>query len=202
MDFTASTRIEHNADDIIALMMDRMEEIVPFLPSVDAIETLERETLPDGRVRIVRKWDGNSKGAPKVVRPFASKEVTSWHDIAVWTPSEYKIEWEFSNKYSRFYECSGLTWYRPHPEAPETATELLIEGKLTIEPTKLPGIPTFLGKRLAPQIEKFVVRMVKPNITNVADGLAGYFGQWAGEGGVPEASPGPDVDTSGTGESK
>jgi|GEM_PF-433443 len=180
MNFQASTRIDHNAADVVRLMIEEMEAIVPWLPNVDGIETLERQELSDGRVRIVRRWQGNSSGAPRVVVPFATREVMQWLDVATWTPAEYKLEWVFKNKLSRYFDCGGTTWYRPHADAPESATELAIDGALQVFPDQLPGLPEFLGARLAPQIEKFVVHMIKPNLTMVAEGLEGYFGQWAG----------------------
>ena len=50
-----------------------------------------------------------------------------------------------------------------------------VTGTLQVYPERLPGIPKFLGKRLAPQVEKFVVGLITPNLTDVAVGLQGYL---------------------------
>jgi hypothetical protein len=38
-------------------------------------------------------------------------------------------------------------------------------------------VPRFLGSTLAPQIERFVVNLITPNLTEVADGLQRYLDQ-------------------------
>lgn len=175
MEFEKTSRVSHPAKRILELMIDRMDEIVPFLPNVESIEEREREELPGGRIRIVRYWQGAASNVPSAIRPFVSKEVMGWIDTAIWTPAEYKVDWEMSTTLSAFYECSGTNYFEPFPGEEDTATQVRVGGELVIHPSKLPGIPSFLGSRLAPQIEKFVIALLTPNMEDLGKGLQAYF---------------------------
>lgn len=183
MKFEQTDKVTHPATDVLDLMIDRMEEIVPFLPNVESIETLSRETLADGRVKVVRRWQGTSQTAPAAVRPFASKESLAWTDTALWDRETYEVEWVFESNLSKLYDCGGVSSYKPHPDDPEEATRIVIAGHLEVFPDKMPGIPKFLGKKLAPQIEKFVVKMITPNVMETAQGVQRYFDDRTGGGG-------------------
>ncbi len=177
MQFAETSKVAHPAEKVLETMIVRMEEIVPFLPNVARIDTLERKDLPRDRIRILRRWQGVSESVPSALRPFVSEEWLAWLDTAVWTPAEYKVDWTLSTSLSNFYECSGTNFFEPHPDDPRKATRIRITGDLRIHPEKLPGLPRFLGNRLAPQVEKFVVNLITPNLTDVAKGLRGYLGQ-------------------------
>jgi hypothetical protein len=175
MHFDNETRVSHPASDVLETMVERMEDIVPFLETVDAIETLEREELPDGRIKIVRKWQGSESSAPPALAAFVTPEMLAWIDTAIWTPSEFLVDWTIATSMSKLYECGGRNRFGPDPDDPEGATLMRISGELTVYPDKLPGVPGFLARRLAPQIEKFVVNLLKPNLMDVAKGLQGYL---------------------------
>lgn len=175
MKFNLSNKVSHPAAQVLDLMINRMDEIVPFLPNVESIELREREELPDGRIRIVRHWQGAASNVPAALRPFISTEMLGWIDTALWQPDAYKVDWEMSTSLSAFYECSGTNFFEPYPKQEERATRVRVTGELTIHPNKLPGIPSFLGSRLAPQVEKFVIALLTPNMEDLARGLQEYF---------------------------
>lgn len=174
MHFAEEREVTYKAELVLETMIERMQDIVPFLLSVESIETREKETLPDGRIRVVRYWQGKPDSAPAAVRPFVTKEHLGWIDTAIWTPSEFKVDWTLSTSMSKFYTCSGTNSFGPHPKNPET-TLVRISGDLEIFADKLPGVPSFIGKRIAPQVEKFVVNMITPNLVELAPGLQGYL---------------------------
>ncbi|MCB9786949.1 MAG: hypothetical protein H6744_09690 [Deltaproteobacteria bacterium] len=174
MRFAEEREVTHKPELVLETMIERMNEIVPFLPSIESIETREHETLPDGRIRIVRYWQAKPDSAPSAVRPFVTKEHLGWIDTALWTPSEFKVDWTLSTSMSKFYTCGGTNSFGPHPDRPEN-TLVRIAGELEIYADKLPGVPGFIGKRIAPQVEKFVVNMITPNLVELAPGLQGYL---------------------------
>lgn len=175
MHFEKESRVSHPAALVLETMIERMEDIVPFLATVEAIDTKSREDLEDGRIKIVRRWQGTEAGAPAAIRPFLSREALAWTDTALWDPEAHEVHWVLSTSMSRLYECSGVNSFGPDPASPETSTLMRVTGDLTVHPNRLPGVPGFLGKRLAPQIEKFVVNLITPNLTDVAVGLQGYL---------------------------
>jgi hypothetical protein len=177
MDFSRESILEHPADTVLELMIHRMEELVPFLTTVESIETLAHEARDDGRIRIRRRWQGLPDTAPKALRPFLNRELIAWYDEALWTPSEYKVEWQLSSSMGRFYSCGGMNFFEPNPAAPDSSTRVRLTGDLEILADQIPGVPKFLARRAAPQIEKFIVSLVTPNLNEVVTGLQGYLGQ-------------------------
>jgi len=177
MRFQRTSKVTHPATVVLDIMMNRMHEVVPFMPNIESIIVKEREDQSDGHVRIVRHWQGTSDALPAALRPFISKEALGWIDTAVWTPTEYKVDWTLSTSLSHFYDCSGTNYFEPHPKEPETATRIRITGKLDVFADRLPAVPSFLSSRLKPQIEKFVIDLLAPNLTETAQGLQAYLDQ-------------------------
>jgi len=175
MQFEKTSVVSHPADLVLETMIERMHKIVPFLPSVSAIDLISRDDLGDDEIRIVRKWQGTTDSAPSALRPFLTDEAMAWTDTALWTPSEHKVDWTLATSMGRLYDCSGTNYFGPDPDDPEGSTRMRVTGTLQIYPDRLPGVPRFLGKRLAPQVEKFVVNLITPNLTDVAIGLQGYL---------------------------
>ena len=175
MHFNEQSTVSHPAHAVLDTMIHRMEEIVPFLPSVESIEVLDGGEEVDGQIRIVRRWQGTSDSAPAAIRGFLSKESMAWIDTAIWTPAEWKVDWTLSTTLSKLYDCGGTNYYEPDPDAPETSTRMRITGDLVVYPERLPGIPKFLARKFAPQVEKCVINLITPNLTDVAKGLQGYL---------------------------
>jgi hypothetical protein len=185
MHFEKTSKISHPASAVLDTMIERMEAIVPFLPNIESIETQKKQKLRDGRVRIERRWQGTSDSAPAAVRPFLSRDLMAWIDRALWTPADYKVEWAHSTCSSgvaRLYGCSGVNFFGPDPDDPENATRIRITGDLTVYPDQLPGVPGFIASRLAPQVEKFIIELIAPNLTDVASGLQRYLDREGGSG--------------------
>jgi len=181
MHFEESSRVSHPASVILDVVMERMQEIVPFLDNIESIDTQSREELADGRVKIVRRWQGTADAVPSALRPFVSRDLMGWIDTAYWTPAEYKVEWAqsmCSASVAQLYECSGINYFEPDPGDPEQTARIRITGDLAVFPDRL-GIPSFLGRRLAPQVESFVVSLLTPNLMGLAKGLQGYFDKQA-----------------------
>ena len=175
MNFDSETLVSHPASAVLETMVDRMEDIVPFLDTVDSIETLEREELDGGRIRIVRRWQGSESSAPPALAAFVTADMLAWIDTAIWHPEEYAVDWSIATSMSKLYECGGRNSFGPAPDDPENATLMRVSGELTVYPDKVPGVPGFLARRLAPQVEKFVVNLLKPNLLDVGKGLQGYL---------------------------
>jgi hypothetical protein len=181
MHFEETDRVSHPAALILETMIERMQEIVPFLDNIESIELQEREDLPGGRLRIVRRWQGAATSVPSVLRPFVTPELLAWLDTAIWVPDEYRVEWSHSSCVrgaAQLYDCSGINYFEPDGS---NATRIRITGELIIHPDRVPGVPRFLASRIAPQIESFVIGLITPNLTGLARGLQRYFA--AREGG-------------------
>ena len=175
MNFHKEDTIAHPADLVLDIMIQRIEAIVPYLPNIERIDTLETKHLRDGRQHLIRRWQASSDKLPKTLRPFISTEWLAWIDDALWSPAEYKVDWSLSTKLGRLYDCAGTNYLEPDPKATDRRTRIRITGNLTVYPDRVPGIPALLSKHLAPIVERFIVDLITPNLTSVAKGLDRYL---------------------------
>src|SRR5262249_13764082 len=135
MHFSKTATVSHPPAVVLDTMIHRLEAIVPFLPNIASITMERTRQLPDGRIHIVRRWQGALDSVPGPVRPFLSGEWLAWIDTALWTPAEYKVEWTHSPVVSRLaglYDCSGTNFVEPDPHDPDVTTRLRISGNLTV----------------------------------------------------------------------
>jgi len=175
MKFERENRVTHPATTIVEVMIERMEDIAPFMSTVESIRTESREEMPEGLIHIVRRWQGSDDKAPAAIRPFLSKDLMAWRDDAVWTPHEFQVEWELSSSLGKIYRCSGINYFEPHPDDPKNETRIRITGELEVYPAEIPGIPKFFADRIGPQLERFIVGMITPDLAEVANGLQRYL---------------------------
>jgi hypothetical protein len=182
MQFSGVASVLHPPAVVLATMIDQMESVVPFLPNIDGITTCKREQLPDGRIRIVRRWQGQVDQVPVALRAFVSPEWLAWMDTAIWVPAECTVGWTHSpvlQQLAGLYRCAGTNYFEPQSDGRRNATRIRITGNLEVYPHRLPGLPRLLADRLAPHLEKFLIGLITPNLTDLAYGLQRYL-----DGGV------------------
>lgn len=174
MKIESSDRIPFPVETVFSLLRDRLGEVVPFLPNVKRVEDLEREELGEGRVRIVRRWFGKGE-IPKVAQKVLKPEMLSWVDTAVWDEQRHLCAWELSHDaFAKQFRCSGETSYR---EVGEKATAIELKGDLSIDLKEIPGIPRLLARSVGPAVEKVLVNMITPNLSDLPKGLSAYLSQ-------------------------
>ena len=173
MEFQVEERIACPREKVFETYRDHLEELVDYLPNVEAIEVQKREVLDDHRVRLVNFWQGTSNDVPKVARPFVKKEMTSWIDRALWDDESYTCRWEFEPSFLKAaVDCYGVNRY--DEDGPD-GTLLKIEVSLNIDLHKVRAVPGFLAKRARPIVEKYVADLVRPNLSQVSEGLRNYL---------------------------
>ena len=65
MRFSDEVVLTHPLEVVFEAFRDRLPELVSYLPAIESIETIEREELGPGRVRLVNVWQGNRAVAPR-----------------------------------------------------------------------------------------------------------------------------------------
>ncbi|GBD27575.1 hypothetical protein HRbin30_02926 [bacterium HR30] len=178
MEFCRETKVHYPAALLLETMIERMEEIVPFLPNIASIETLTKKKHRDGTWEIVRRWEARAEQVPSVARRFLSAELLQWLDYALWVPAEYKVEWRQEPVYRAargLYQCHGTNFFLPDSKDPNNTSRVRVSGFLEVHPERLPGVPAFLARRIAPQVEKFIIRLIEPNLAELAQGLETYL---------------------------
>jgi nitrogen fixation protein len=152
---------------------DHMGDLVPYLPNVKSIEVVERKEA-DGKVTLKNLWWAKTE-IPKVAQSILKPEMLSWYDWATWDQATFSNVWHLELRAMKdVVECKGGNRF---VEAGPNACILELRGDLTLHLKHVPGLPRMLAGTLGPTIEKFVVSMLKPNLTEVAKGIETYLGQ-------------------------
>ncbi|MBI5526714.1 MAG: hypothetical protein HY897_10315 [Deltaproteobacteria bacterium] len=173
MEFRIEETIAGPIEQVFGAMRDHLPDLVPFLPEVESIQVLEREEIGPGRHRFLNLWQGKPDAAPKAVRPFVSGNMLRWKDHAEWDEAARKVAWRLEPfHFGTLFECRGEDLFA---EAPGGKTKMTIHGVLSIYPERIPGVPAFLARRLRPDVEKFIMNLVTPNLRGVAGGIARYL---------------------------
>ena len=167
--------VSHPLEKVYATMRDNLPGIVPFLSGVESIETTEREESGPGRVRLLNVWRANKETVPKAVRSFVSRNMLRWKEHAEWCDEDHSVHWRFETfQLDKLFECSGGNLFE---KTPGGHTRMHIQGELQIYPERIPGVPRFLARRIKPKIEKFIMKLVGSNLTDLAHGLQEFLDQ-------------------------
>ena len=172
MKFEVSDPIPFSVDDAFLLIRDRMPSLVPYMKDTESIEVQER--TDDGDVvKIVNRWQASSGQIPKALQTLIKPEYLSWIDHATWSTENKQAQWRLEAIGSdRLFSCTGVTSIRPHSD-PQHA-QLVIDVSFEIHPENIPGIPTFLAKRLTGQVEKFIGDVLQTNMRQLSKSMTQY----------------------------
>ena len=172
MRFSDDVVLTHPLEVVFEAFRDRLPELVPYLPAIESIETIEREELGPGRVRLVNVWQGNRAVAPKGLRMFATAKALRWKDTAEWDEAERATTWRFETfQLGKLYDCHGRNHYEEVPDG----TRFVLTAELEVYPERVPGVPRFMAKKLKPKIEDLVRGRVTDNLNELARGVQAFL---------------------------
>lgn len=170
MEIRSETRLYHPIDRVFAAYRDRMPEVAAFVDDVAEIRVLSRQEHDD-RVVLHNEWVSDREIpaiASKVLRP----EHLRWDDHATWYTADTRCEWRIATRaFTDAVTCHGQTFLEPDGDA----TRVRLVGELSIALHAVPGVPSFVGKRLAPQIEKFIVSLITPNLEKTNEAIGRFL---------------------------
>lgn len=160
--------IDAPVDQVYKLVRDKLPEIAEYLPNIRKIETIERSD--DGK--IVNHWYAKAE-LPAMVKSFVSDELLAWKDIAQWDDAkntvDYKLESFFAN--DLFVARGHNTFVAKN----DNQTELTLSCEVEFDASKIPGVPTFMSRKVMPSVEKILTTMLEPNLTSLGEGIRGYL---------------------------
>ncbi len=169
--FRFEDRIAHPLAACYEGMRDHMVELTPYLHGVREIKVLERREVAPGQTYIVNEWVSDYD-VPALVSRVLKPDLLRWLDIVTWDDATRSWHWRFESKAAKdVLKAEGRN--RMEADGPD-ATRFVIEGDLEIFVEKLPGVPGFIGRRVRPQVERFIVNLVEPRLRGIDQGLA----QW------------------------
>lgn len=171
MQFTVKESIPFSRDRVLAVQRDKLPELVPYLQGIQSIVVESREDT--GTVaKLVNVWRARSSEIPVALRGFVKPEMLQWTDYATWDEAASGCQWRIVLGFlPDVIECTGSTVFA---EAGGRTT-VTITGDITIHADRVPGVPRFMAGKIGEAIEKFVIGMIKPNLSKTNDGVTAYL---------------------------
>lgn len=169
MKINSESHISHPRATVYAAYRDRLPEVVPYIPDIKEIRVESREQTASG-VKLHNLWIADRE-IPRMVQNFLKPEMLRWNDYADWNDEKVWCDWTLQiPAFPNNVTCSGRNAFYTDGEN----TRVVLTGNLEINP-KFPGIPRLVASRLAPQIEKFIVMLITPNLERVNQSLGAFL---------------------------
>lgn len=170
MEIRSESRIHYPRERVYRAYRDQLPAIAAHMPDIREIIVHSREEQ-DGVVKILNEWVSD-RDIPAVVAKVIRPEHLRWNDHATWHDADFYVDWVIETRaFTDAVRCSG----RNSMIADGDGTIVRLEGSLEISVKGIPGVPSFLAKRLAPQVERFIVGLITPNLKNTNTSLQDYL---------------------------
>jgi len=170
MKFTVSDMIAFPVEKVYAVFRNHTPDLADYIPDVKRIEVVEKQDMGN-RLKLVTKWIGSHQ-PPKIVQKLIRIEDLYWFDRAEWVDDEKAVYWRIEPvMFSKYFEATGKNQFR----AKGDKTEVILEGELKINLHSHPAVPRFLASKIEPQIEKYILNLIKPNLLKTNRGAEKYL---------------------------
>jgi hypothetical protein len=167
MEFSAEVVVPYPLPQVFEVYRERIVECVPHLPNIRAIMVKSREESGEGEARVVRfvnEWVGGGD-IPGVVRRVLSDDMLAWTDFATWTLASHTVDYTIHvHALPGAVTCEGHNTFVTEG----SGTRVRLEGALSIDASKVPGVPRFLAASLNGTAERFIVGSIRENLLAVA----------------------------------
>jgi len=170
MKIESSTMISHPIEAVFEVYRNRLPELARYLPDIREIVVESREELDDG-IKLHNIWIA-SADIPSFAKAFIKPELLRWNDYATWHDADYVCHWKIVTGFaSEAVRCSGITGF----EAKGDSTRVYIDGDLSLDLKKVPGVPKLLAGSIGPKVEAFVVKLITPNLQKTNQAIQDYL---------------------------
>ncbi len=170
MELTADATIPFPRPVVFAAYRDRLVDMLEYLPNVRRIEVRSRKHAP-GRVDLVNVWHGGGE-IPAAARAVLSEAMLSWTDYATWDEASWTCAWRIeTHAFTEAVTCEGRNRF----VEVEGGTRIEIRGALSIDASKISGVPRFLAGKVGSTVEAFLAQKIRPNLIEVTAGLRRFL---------------------------
>ncbi|MDZ4701634.1 MAG: hypothetical protein SH809_18120 [Rhodothermales bacterium] len=171
MTLSTTTLLKLPWPDIWRALRDDLPVIAGRLDEVASIECLERQSLPDGRLRVVNRWTAAPQ-LPAMLMQYAKPEMLSWVDRAEWDEAAARCTWTIESPYfGEHVACAGSTVFQPAMGG--RGARITFAGEMIIN-----GMPKGFEQvegLLARGAESIVTRIVASNFQKLAKAAAEHI---------------------------
>lgn len=170
MDLVADATLAFPRALVFATYRDHLVDVVEYLPNIRAIEVKSR--TEDGPiVEMLNVWHGGGD-IPAAARAVISEAMLTWDDHARWDASDFTCHWRIvTHSFTEAVRCEGTNRYLEQGGR----TTLQIRGSLTIEASKIRGVPRLLAGSVGRTVEDFLGKKIQPNLVEVSVGVRRYL---------------------------
>lgn len=171
MQINSESRISHPLDRVYKAYRDQLPLIAQHMPDIKAINVRSRIETPKGP-HLLNEWIAH-KELPSVVASIVKPEMMRWEDHAEWHDAETYVAWRLViPAFPDQVRCSGRnTFVADGPNA----TRVILTGDLEIKLDRIPGVPGFMAKKIAPSVEEFFVKLITPNLAKTNQSLQQFL---------------------------
>lgn len=163
MQILSESRIAYPREQVYLAYRDRLPEIANFIPDIREIIVHSKEATDKG-IKLHNEW-ASDREIPSMVAKIIKPEHLRWDDYADWNDDASHVDWVIKTRaFTDAVTCSGRNSIVAESDG---STLVRLTGELTINVREIPSVPSFLAKRLAPQVEKFIVSLITPNLEQV-----------------------------------
>lgn len=163
--------IHHPREAVFEAYRDRLSEVAVYIPDIRQIDVLDRReegTL----VSLHNEWVADRE-IPKIARGFIRPEMLRWDDWARWDVSTQICTWKLGIRaFPEGVKCMGSNTF---VDLGGGRTKVVLGGDLTVDVKKIPGVPRLLAGRVGPQVERFIVSLITPNLERVNSSLGRFL---------------------------
>ena len=163
--------ISHPQPAVYRAYRDRLPEIAAYMPDIREIRCEKRDEQ-DGVVKIHNVWISD-RDVPRFARAFIKPEMLRWDDHAEWRDDEGRVYWSIQLRvFTDNVTCGGTNSF---VAVDDGTTKVVLEGDLDIDLRSIPGVPKLLAGGVKPQLEKFIVSLITPNLEKVNQSLQRFL---------------------------
>jgi hypothetical protein len=169
---STNDEVAYPREKVFETFREDLEELIPHLPDIESIEQKKYERIDDVTVEVVRLWKAKDEDVPKLARKFIKPEMLQWTDTAIWHEDVWTCDWSMEVGFlSEAITAEGTNRYIDNGDS----TKIEISGDLKVDAKHIPGVPRLLAGKVGDAVEKFVVKLITPNLTDVNRGLERYL---------------------------
>jgi len=167
----SESTIHHPRDVAFAAYRDRLPEIAAYIPDIREIAVRSREESGEV-VSLHNEWFADTE-IPRMVQSIVKPEMLRWDDFASWDASTFVCSWRLRvGAFTEAVDCSGTNTF---VSIGPNETRVMLAGDLTLDLSNVRGVPRFMAKKVGPQIERFIVAMITPNLEQVNQSLQAFL---------------------------
>jgi hypothetical protein len=171
MQINTSSVIRHPRARVYQAYRDELSRIAPYMQNIKEIRVLSREERQGG-VKLHNEWVGKGE-IPRAVQSIIKPEMVRWDDWADWDDAGSFCTWKLGLRvFNDSFRCEGTNRFADDGGG---RTRVTLSGVLEVNLRDIPGVPRFLAGPIAPQVEKFIIALVTPNLEQVNAALEKYL---------------------------